>query len=245
MSELIDRLASEWGAEGFFHDMRKMSFSTNNAVRFLDLVESIDVSILSEREKKDAVLALWDQPFLALAYSDRCVEAGADFHEVQKWMVEISRVVRRKIEELLDAAPDREISSGVVSPNGSKMRLPGDKFDLDAVAQLAAADFPAIVPFLDDLVAWVADGNWPVARPVADLLVSIGADAVPALRQVLQGSDAIHQHFVLLLVGSRLSPDVAAALLGDLERLAGSPTPDQVREGVSELAEIILQKLDD
>jgi hypothetical protein len=38
---------------------------------------------------------------------------------------------------------------------------------------------------------------------------------------------------------------VAAALLGDLERLAGSPTPDQVREGVSELAEIILQKLDD
>ncbi|MGO8094440.1 DUF5071 domain-containing protein [Rhizobium leguminosarum] len=71
------------------------------------------------------------------------------------------------------------------------MRLPGDKFDLDAVG------FPVIAPFLDDLVAWVADGNWPVASPVADLLASIGADAVPALRQALQRSDAIHRSVVV------------------------------------------------
>jgi hypothetical protein len=111
------------------------------------------------------------------------------------------------------------------------------------VAQLAAAGFPAIAPFLDDLVFWVADGNWPVAGPVADLLVSAGTDAIPALRQVLQGSDAIHQYFMLLLVANRLPPDIAAALRGDLERLATKPTTDQIREGVSELAEDILQKL--
>ncbi|MBB3747421.1 hypothetical protein FHX10_006978 [Rhizobium sp. BK591] len=124
------------------------------------------------------------------------------------------------------------------------MRLPEDKFDLDAVSKLEAAGYPAIAPLLDDLVAWIADGNWPVARPVADLLVSTGAGAIPALRGVLHGNDPIHQHSVLLLVASRLSPDVVAALRGDLEQLATSPTLDQIQEGVSELAERILQKLD-
>ncbi|OAV51858.1 hypothetical protein A6U98_29635 [Rhizobium sp. WYCCWR10014] len=132
--------------------------------------------------------------------------------------------------------------SELVSFDGDEMRLPEDKFDLDAVAQLAAAGFPAIAPVLDDLVVWVADGNWPVATPVADLLVSTGTGAIPALRQVLQGSDAIHQYFMLLLVANRLPPDTAAALRGDLERLATKPTTDQIREGVSELAENILQK---
>jgi Domain of unknown function (DUF5071) len=133
--------------------------------------------------------------------------------------------------------------SAFVSVNGDEMRLPQDKFDLDAVAQFVAAGFPAIAPFLDDLVIWVADGNWPVARPVAELLVLTGVGALPALRQVLQGSDAIHQYFMLLLVVNRLPPDIATALRGDLEHLATKPSADQFREGVSELAEDILQKL--
>jgi hypothetical protein len=125
----------------------------------------------------------------------------------------------------------------------NKMRLPEDKFDLDAVAQLEAAGFPAIAPFLDDLVAWIADGNWPVAGPVAALLVSAGDAAVPALRGVLQRRDAIHQYFALLLVVDRLAPDVAALLHGDLKQLVASPSLDQIREGVPELAGGILQKL--
>lgn len=127
--------------------------------------------------------------------------------------------------------------------SGNRLRLPEDKFDLDAVAQLEAAGFPAIAPLLDDLIAWVADGNWPVAQPVADLLVSTGAGAIPALRQVLQGGDAIHQYFALLLVADRLPLDIVTALRGDLKQLVTSPSLDQIREGVLELANGILQKL--
>lgn len=123
------------------------------------------------------------------------------------------------------------------------MRLPRDKYDLDAVAQLTAARFPEVAPLLDDLVAWIADGDWPIARPISDVLVSAGSGAIPALLKVLQGDDAIHQHFVLSLVVCRLSRDEAAALRGDLERIATRPTIDQVREGVAELAEDILQTL--
>ncbi|MBB2673454.1 UNVERIFIED_ORG: hypothetical protein GGE44_003019 [Rhizobium esperanzae] len=124
------------------------------------------------------------------------------------------------------------------------MRLPEDKFDLDAVAKLEAAGYPAIAPLLDDLVAWIADGNWPVARPIADLLASTGTGAVSALRGVLHGGDPSHQYFVLLLVASRLSSDVVAVLRGDLEQLVTSPSVEQIQEGVSELAGGILHKLD-
>lgn len=133
--------------------------------------------------------------------------------------------------------------AGLDSLKDDKMRLPKNKFDLDAVTKLGLAGFPAIAPFLDDLVAWIADGNWPVAKPVADLLVSIGAGSIPALRQVLQGSDAIHQYFVLLLVVDRLPPDAATLLRHDLKQIATSPTLEQVREHFSELAEGILVKL--
>ncbi|WP_075292613.1 DUF5071 domain-containing protein [Pararhizobium arenae] len=129
------------------------------------------------------------------------------------------------------------------SLNGDKMRLPVNKYDLDAVEKLGAADFPAITPLLDGLAAWIADGNWPVAKPIADLFVATGAAAIPALRRVLQGNDAIHQRFALLLVIDRLPPATAGLLRSDLEQMVRSPTLDQVREDVAELAERILRKL--
>jgi hypothetical protein len=73
---------------------------------------------------------------------------------------------------------------------------PANKFDLDAVYELDAAGYPAIAPLLDDLIAWTADGNWPVARPIADLLVSTGAATIPVVRGVLRGTDPIHQYFI-------------------------------------------------
>jgi Domain of unknown function (DUF5071) len=123
------------------------------------------------------------------------------------------------------------------------MRFPEDKFDLDAVTKLEAIGYLATAPLLDRLVDWVADGNWPVARPVADLLVSTGAGVIPALLQLLRGRDAIHQYFALLLVVDRLPLDVAALLRSDLKQLVMSPSPEQIQEGAFDLAEGILRKL--
>jgi hypothetical protein len=126
----------------------------------------------------------------------------------------------------------------------SALRLPQNKFDLDAVSTLQTVGYPDIAPLLDDLVDWIADGNWPVAKPLADLLVSIGPPAIPALRRVLQGADAIHQYFSLLLVVTRLSPEIIVLLRSDLKRIVDAPTAVQIREGVSELAGEILHEFD-
>ena len=121
--------------------------------------------------------------------------------------------------------------------------LPKNKFDLDAVSKLQTLDCREIEPLLEDLVAWIADGNWPVAKPLADLLVSVGRPAIPALRKLLQGADATHQYFSLLLVVSKFPPDVSALLQNDLKKIVEAPTVEQNLEGVSELAADVLRKL--
>ena len=51
--------------------------------------------------------------------------------------------------------------------------LPRDKHDTLAVRQLAELGYPIISPVLPELMKWLQDANWPVARPISDLLVKI------------------------------------------------------------------------
>jgi Domain of unknown function (DUF5071) len=126
-----------------------------------------------------------------------------------------------------------------------KTLLPQDKHDLDAVSKLQAEGYPNIAPLLDDIIYWIADGNWPVAPPMADFIVSVGPPAIPALRRVLQGEDVVHQYFCLFLVVSKFSPDLIALLQRDLEQIVDAPTADQVLEEVPILAGEILRTLSD
>jgi hypothetical protein len=48
------------------------------------------------------------------------------------------------------------------------------------------AGYAPAVPILDQLLGWVADGNWPVAEPMADFLATVGEPIVPALKKVLE-----------------------------------------------------------
>ncbi|MGO8470123.1 DUF5071 domain-containing protein, partial [Rhizobium leguminosarum] len=43
---------------------------------------------------------------------------------------------------------------------------------------------------LDDLLAWTADGNWPVAQPLARFIVTLGTPIVDPLLRVLRGNDS-------------------------------------------------------
>lgn len=52
----------------------------------------------------------------------------------------------------------------------AKLRPPRDKFDLAAVAALNGADADTLRPLLPELLEWLQDANWPVARPLAELL---------------------------------------------------------------------------
>ncbi|MBY6046679.1 DUF5071 domain-containing protein [Vannielia litorea] len=101
--------------------------------------------------------------------------------------------------------------------------LPTDKHDIAAVHRAAALAPEARTPLLPGLLEWVQDANWPVARPVADLLVAEGAALLPHLRVILQSEDAVWKYWLIELVIARLPPPDLAPLRPLLERLATAP----------------------
>ena len=113
--------------------------------------------------------------------------------------------------------------------------IPEHKFDQDAVQAAIAAGWPAVLPVLPALLVWLQDMNWPVARPLAPFLASIGAPLAPAIRQVFNGDDGIWKvNLILQLVAS--SPALRASLDADLRRLAAHPSPGDRAEEVAQAA---------
>ncbi|MDQ1919645.1 DUF5071 domain-containing protein [Massilia pseudoviolaceinigra] len=109
--------------------------------------------------------------------------------------------------------------------------IPADKHDLDAVQAAMAAGWPAVAPVVPDLLVWMQDLNWPVAKELAPLLVSLGAPLAPAIRQILDGDDGIWKHNLIDRVVAR-SPALLQALAADLHRLAAHPTASDRAEEV-------------
>ena len=108
--------------------------------------------------------------------------------------------------------------------------VPRDKFDTAAVDRLREADYASVEPILSELLDWTADRNWPVAAPLADFLITVGAPLVGPITHVLQGDDSTQKEHCLRLVVSRLPLAVLAELEGELRRLAERPTESDRRE---------------
>lgn len=111
-------------------------------------------------------------------------------------------------------------------PGDVRSLLPRDKFDVGAVNAIAKAGYPAIAPILDELIKWTADRNWPIARPLADYLVTLGEPLAAPVARVLRGSDGSHKENCILLIVRRLPAETLARLEDDLRRLADQPSED-------------------
>ena len=123
--------------------------------------------------------------------------------------------------------------------------LPRDKFETLAVRSIAEAGYPAIAPILDHLVDWTADGNWPVAQPLADYLITLGDPLAAPVSRVLRGTDATQKESCIRLIVGRLPIGTLRKLDGDLRRLAEQPTDDDRREEADVAAREALARLDD
>ena len=120
-------------------------------------------------------------------------------------------------------------------PDNLRRLLPRDKFDVDAVCAIADTGYPAIAPILDDLLDCTADGNWPIARPLADFLVTVGEPLAAPLSRVLRGvgdskehgfRDGSHKEHCLRLLLHDLPIEVLSKVEDDLRRLAERPSDD-------------------
>lgn len=119
---------------------------------------------------------------------------------------------------------------------GLQHLIPVHKFDIERAEAAVDAGYPAVSPILDELVAWLQDANWPVARVLVPFLKSIGAPLVPHVRRVLATDDVVWKYFVIETLIPSIPIDAATELRAELERLAHAPSPNEFAEGLNEVA---------
>lgn len=120
--------------------------------------------------------------------------------------------------------------------------LPKDKFDLERATALVSIGYPTVAPILPELLEWIQDMNWPVARIIATFLASIGKPLTEEVRRILQTQDHLWKYWVLLSVVAR-SPELAATLYPDLVKIVEGDPVDEDEKEVKAVAGEILMKL--
>ncbi|WP_171097508.1 DUF5071 domain-containing protein [Ruegeria sp. HKCCD7255] len=101
--------------------------------------------------------------------------------------------------------------------------IPEDKHDLSAVERAKEIGFPSLNEALPELLTWVQDANWPVAKPIASILRQAGPEIVPHIRNILSGYDAVWKYWIIVLVIAHTTPEVFEQLRDELLRLANDP----------------------
>jgi hypothetical protein len=116
--------------------------------------------------------------------------------------------------------------------------VPRNKHDLERVNSLIAVGPEAAVPILEELLVWLQDINWPVARPLAQFLVSVGDPLLPHLRKILSSQDEMWIYWVLQYVVAMLPPRIVRELANELYSLATASENDHVAFCVGSAASV-------
>ncbi|NMI06052.1 DUF5071 domain-containing protein [Paenibacillus sp. SZ31] len=119
--------------------------------------------------------------------------------------------------------------------------LPRDKSDFEAVRKLSEFSDVELKVIIPELMEWLQDGNWPISKPIEDLLLRLGEDLIPHIKDVLQTQDPQWEYFILVGLIDRLPISHLSLIQTDLVRILESPTPSEVLE---ELDEVILELLE-
>lgn len=114
--------------------------------------------------------------------------------------------------------------------------IPQDKFDMDAIKQIDTTSNIDLEPYLAELLIWVKDIDWPVARPIAKRLSLCGIELVHPIKTVLLSDDALWKYWVITEILVNLSKDVRACLVDDMVQLINNPSAVDREESVDKAA---------
>lgn len=125
--------------------------------------------------------------------------------------------------------------------NDPQYYIPRTKMDVERAALAVKAGYPAVAPILPDLLEWLQDMNWPVAQVLEPFLTSIGAPLIPHIRKIFATDDHIWKRWIISTIMTQ-AREVAEAYRSDLERIAYSPTEEEIEDGLNEDALDILKQ---
>jgi len=134
-------------------------------------------------------------------------------------------------------------NSGMLKES-QKAILPKDKYDEPAVAHISTLPESSIAPLIPELLTWLQDVAWPIARPVKTLLLRHPHLIVEPVREVLVGNDDEWKDNCLTQIVEELPRKQQQALKQEVERIARSPTTGEEEFETQDTARNILEKLE-
>ncbi|WP_432288791.1 hypothetical protein SLT36_30240 (plasmid) [Aminobacter sp. BA135] len=80
---------------GFFFEVRKKNFSEAKSEEVVGAIKSIEVNNIDDAEWINIAKSIWDFPFFARMYRDRCVENGADEKKYDAFTMDLYQATER------------------------------------------------------------------------------------------------------------------------------------------------------
>ena len=121
--------------------------------------------------------------------------------------------------------------------------LPRHKTDDDRVEMIKKMDRDKILPLLPSLLEWIQDMNWPVAPSILKLLLTFPQEIVPHVQDVLYSDDDNWKWFILHFLVIELPVDSRVQFKEYLTRVSETPTQNELREELDEIAKEILETI--
>lgn len=115
--------------------------------------------------------------------------------------------------------------------------IPAHKDDQLAVRELKKTEWQELVPYVDALLEWLKDFNWPVARGVSEVLSAHTNSIKKNIINVLRGNDGIWKYWCIqCLIYHSEESSIDQDLILELQRIVDLPSKDDMLEGVDEVA---------
>jgi Domain of unknown function (DUF5071) len=73
-----------------------------------------------------------------------------------------------------------------------------DKCDTEGVEKIIALGYPANKPYLDDLLSFTCDPNWPVAGPIHKYFRSLGKKEVERVKNTASNADSLWWRYSII-----------------------------------------------
>ena len=121
--------------------------------------------------------------------------------------------------------------------------VPKNIFDFSGIEELKKLSDEEIAPVIPDLLAWMKDMNWPVAKEMPDLLALHQKVLIPHIIEILQPEqpDGDWKTYIIDFLLPLLDEKYLLMLKSSLERIAQNPTSGEIAEGTNMAAEDILK----
>jgi len=95
--------------------------------------------------------------------------------------------------------------------------LPKNKQDTSNIELLSNIGFPVLNSILSELLFWVTDYNWPVAKEICLILKKAGEEIIPEIENILQEKDDERIFFLINNILPELDINVQFKLIKSLK----------------------------